>query len=256
MVRDETSLKTLANRPRVLALTSEPPWPLNSGGHIRTFHLLSALARQTELRVICPVQPQQLEALGALRERGLQVIGPTVGERTRMGEARRLFAATYRNEPYVMYRRHSWEPVERAIQREVSDFRPQIAYFDHLDSLVYQSVTTGIPAAVDLHNVYSLLVQRSAEEHRSQWRTAFLRREARLLDVMERQAVKDSALQFAVSAQEAAHFAAIGAKSVHVIPNGVDCAAVADLRQGAQTHRLCCSWVQCRGRQISMPPIS
>ena len=28
--------------PSVLAVTSELPWPLNTGGHLRTFHLLAA----------------------------------------------------------------------------------------------------------------------------------------------------------------------------------------------------------------------
>ena len=33
-----------AVRPSVLVITSELPWPLNTGGHLRTFHLMQALA--------------------------------------------------------------------------------------------------------------------------------------------------------------------------------------------------------------------
>ena len=219
-------------RPRVLAVTSEPPWPLNSGGHIRTFHLLLALSRETDLRVVCPIQPHQHETLGALRARGIEVIAAAVGARTKFAEAVRLLGSLRRSVPYVMYRRHAWTGVRRALHAEVRNFRPHVLYLDHLDSVIYRQAAPEIPAIIDLHNVYSLLARRSADEESSALKSMFLRREARLLDAMERRAARRGDLLFAVSPREARHFEALGAAAVHVIPNGVDCAAVADLPTG------------------------
>lgn len=217
---------------RVVAVTSEPPWPLNSGGHIRTFHILAALSRHTRLRVVCPVRPHEHGAIEALQAGGLDMVPCSVGERSTAGEAIRLLGSLSRREPYVMYRRHAWTAVRSAVESQVRAFDPDVLYLDHLDSLIYRTAAPRIPAAVDLHNVYSLLVQRAAHEERRKWRAAFLMREARLLDDVERLCARDADMLFTVSEQEAQHFRSLGARTVHVIPNGVDYGAVADLPTG------------------------
>lgn len=219
-------------RVRALAVTSEPPWPLNSGGRIRSFHMLKALAAGTDLRLVCPVQPHQREAVEPLRGRGFSMATPPVGPRTRAGEAGRLIGSLLRREPYVMYRRHAWADLSAVWRAEVHDHRPDVLYLDHLDGLLYRRYAPHVPAAIDLHNVYSLLARRTADEQPGRLKRAFLRREARLLDAIERRAARGCNALFAVSQQEASHFQSLGAKSVHVVPNGVDCAALADLPTG------------------------
>ena len=53
-------------RRRVLAITSQPPWPLDSGGHIRTFHLMRALAGRFDLRLVTPVERRDAPVLAPL----------------------------------------------------------------------------------------------------------------------------------------------------------------------------------------------
>ena len=225
----DTPLST-NRRPRVLAVTSEPPWPLNSGGHLRTFHLLSALRAAAELRLVCPVQPHQRDAVGPLRERGFGLIAVPVGPRTKLADACRLLEAAVRREPYVMYRRHDWSAVRRVWEAEVGRFRPDVVYLDHLDGFLFR--VPGVPAVLDLHNIYSLLARRTADEQTNPVKRAFLRREAALLDRVERRAVRACEAVCAVSATEVEHFRRLGARAVHVVPNGVDCAAFAGLPTG------------------------
>jgi glycosyltransferase involved in cell wall biosynthesis len=217
-------------RPRVLAVTSEPPWPLNSGGHLRSYHLLKALAAETDLRVVCPTQSDQAGDVRPLLDRGLCVHPVPVGRRTKLGEAGRVLGAMLRREPYVMYRRHAWPAVRRVWNDEVRTFRPDVQYLDHLDSFRYH--TSGIPAVLDLHNVYSLLAARTAMEQTSPLKKAFLIREAKRLMRVEGRAAKCCSSLCAVSSSEAATFRDAGARAVHVVPNGVDCAAFADLPTG------------------------
>ena len=51
-VLDEPRSRETPRRARVLAITSELPWPLNTGGHLRTFHLLRSLAQQFDVRLL------------------------------------------------------------------------------------------------------------------------------------------------------------------------------------------------------------
>lgn len=223
-------------RPSVLAITSEPPWPLNTGGHLRTYHLLKSLAAVTRLRLICPVQSHQRDALEPLRAAGIDVRGVEVRGRTAGGEARRVLGAVLRRQPYVMYRRHAWPAVATAWRHELASDPPDVLYLDHLDSFLYfdavSTSTNHCPAVIDLHNVYSLLVRRAADEQSGRIRKALLLRQAQHLTRMERAAVRACAAVLAVSDNEAEHFRVLGANAVHVVPNGTDCAAFDDLPLG------------------------
>jgi glycosyltransferase involved in cell wall biosynthesis len=225
----------------VLAITSEPPWPLTSGGHIRTFHLLKTIAASTRLRLVCPVQPDQRDSLDPIRAAGIDVRPALVDARRPQLELRRLVQGAVRREPYVMYRRHAWPEAAEVWQREIETARPDVLYFDHLDSFVYRSWTgraPSFPAVIDLHNIYSLLVRRTGSDQRSWLKRAFLLHQARLLERMERQAANACDAVLAVSETEVKHFRSLGATNVVTVPNGVDCAALEDLpagRTGAPT---------------------
>lgn len=221
-----------AGRPRLLAATSEVPWPLNSGGHIRSFHLMKALATATDFRLVCPVSPGQESGVEALRSAGINVRPAPVPSRSKWGEFKRLFGASVRREPYVMYRRHAWTEAFAVWRAECATNPPDVLYLDHLDALLYRGAAPNVPAVIDLHNVYSLLVRRTADEQSNVLKRAFLRAEACKLERIERRAARECQLVCAVSGAEAAHFRSLGAAQVHTIPNGVDCAAFADLPTG------------------------
>lgn len=221
-----------ATRPRVLAATSEPPWPLNSGGHIRSAYLMKALAAATDFRLVCPVPPGQESGVEALRGAGIDVRPATVPGRSKVGELKRLLGAAVRGEPYVMYRRHAWREALAVWAAELAANPPDVLYLDHLDALLYRGAAPGVPAVIDLHNVYSLLVRRTAEEQTNPLKRTFLRAEARKLDAIERRAARECRAVCAVSDAEAGHFRGLGASAVHTVPNGVDCAAFADLPAG------------------------
>lgn len=222
----------MITKPRVLAVTSEPPWPLNSGGHIRSFHLMKALAAATDFRLVCPVNPDQAASTAALEHAGIKVCPAPVPPRSKFAEAKRLLGAALRAEPYVMYRRHAWAEAARVWARELSAAPPDVLYLDHLDGFLYRAAAPRVPAVIDLHNVYSLLVRRTAEEQPSPLKRAFLQTEAKRLDRAERKCARDCDALLAVSDTEAAHFRGLGARAVHTVPNGVDCAALTDLPTG------------------------
>jgi glycosyltransferase involved in cell wall biosynthesis len=219
-------------RPYVLACTSELPWPLNTGGHLRTFHLLRALARRFRVHLVAPAEGDCADKVAALKEAGVEAEAVPVAPRSRWREALRAGLAAFRREPYVFYRRHDRLPVRRALRAAARRRRPDVLYLDHLDSFVYRPIVPGAPAVLDLHNVYSSLAARAADEQRSAATRLYLRREARLLRRAEAMAARGADAVLAVSADDAARLRGPGRPEPRVVPNGVDCAAYRHLPVG------------------------
>jgi len=224
-------------RASLLAVTSQLPWPLDSGGHLRTFHLLRSLSSHVHVRLVAGVPPGQEGGVQAVRDAGIAVIPAYVSERQPLREGVRLAKAFAAGEPYVFYRRHDRRAVRQALTGAIADARPDILYLDHLDSMLFSSLAGGSHIVADLHNVYSLLVERTAAEHRSMIASWYLRRESRLLDAVERKAARDADLVMTVSDTEAAHFQKLGARRTCVVPNGVDCPYYESLPLGRETPR-------------------
>lgn len=216
----------------ILAVTSELPWPLNSGGHLRTFYLLRYLARNHRVRLVTAVAEGQHGGIEELTDQGIEVHAARVGPRIAWREGLRAAAAAVRREPYVLYRRHDRKVVRSTVREELLREVPDVLYLDHLDSALFRTLGAHIPAVLDLHNVYSLLAGRTAAESGSPLRRLYLQHEARLLARIERRAAAEADGLFAVSEEEARYFAGLGGKNVRVVPNGVDCAAYADLPTG------------------------
>ena len=220
--------------PKLLAISSELPWPLNTGGHLRSFHVLKALATEFDVRLMIPMMENDPDGIEALAEKGIRAIPVPVPPRTKFGEAKRILGARIRGEAYAMYRRHARPEMLAAWQRELETDRPDLVHLDHLDSFLFHKATraANIPAVLDLHNVYSLILERMAEEANNPAKRFFLRGEAKRLAKIEQRACRSGTAILAVSEGEATHFRALGAEDVSVAPNGVDCAAFASLPTG------------------------
>jgi glycosyltransferase involved in cell wall biosynthesis len=221
-------------RPRsVLAVTSELPWPLDSGGHLRTFHLLASLATQFDVRLVTggAATASGLEALGRA---GIRVTSVEVPARQWPREAWRATRSAARRKAYVMYERHGHGEVARAIQAEFQRERPDLCYLDHLDSLVFAEQCSGVPTVIDLHNVYSQLLDRTARESYRGLMRMYLLREARLLAASEHRASRIATTVLASSRADCDHFESLGAKTTCLVPNGVDCRALRRLPVGRE----------------------
>jgi glycosyltransferase involved in cell wall biosynthesis len=218
--------------PSVLAITSQLPWPLNSGGHLRTFHLLRALSRRFRVRLVSGMLAGEEAGVEALRRMGIDVRPAVVGRRSGWKEGLRAASAAARGEPYVLYRRHDRRAVRAELRRQIAVEPPDLFYFDHLDSLVYDDLRGRTPAVIDLHNVYSTLVRRVADEGNPPWKRRYLRRESGLLARMERRAARVADAVLAVSEEECRYYRDLGARRAEVVPNGVDCDAFRTLPTG------------------------
>lgn len=227
-------------RPNLLAISSEPPWPLDSGGHLRTFHLLDALAAHMDVHLICPASESWIASNELPRDLACTIECVPVPDRTLLGEAGRVVSAQLSGQPYSMYRRHDWPALRRRWSNALEERRPRYVWLDHIDSFQYRPDTTGIRSrtVLDMHNVYSLILSRLADESANPFRRVVLMNEARRLARMERLACGEVDAVVAVSRREAEHFTGLGAKNVWTAPNGVNAAGISgsSSRPDAATH--------------------
>ena len=218
-------------KPKILAITSELPWPLNTGGHIRTYHILKSIAQNFDLTLVVPELPSDAPGVQQLQSVGVRVLNVKVGPRSAPAEAKRALVAALKSEPYVMYHRHNRAEVRRAIQMALQKTNYDAVYLDHLDPYAFHDLFPGQNIIVDLHNVYSLLAERVAEEHHG-IRRWYLHREARLLAKIEKEVATQASGLMTVSQEEQKDFTALGNSNVHLVANGVDCSSYFSLPLG------------------------
>src|SRR5258708_847663 len=225
----------MTDAPAIMAITSQLPWPLDRGGHLRSFHIMRSLARHFPLTLVTSLSSSDPVDLAPFLASGITLQSATT--RTNgsfLRELPQVLSSALAGEPYVCFRRHDRPAIRQAIRAELARVRPSLAYLDHLDSIVFADLLAGIPTIVDLHNVYSTLVRRTAAESTG-LRRSYLHRESRLLASMERRAAELADGLFAVSEEDRVHFAGLSETPVHLIPNGVDCAAYEDLPTGGRS---------------------
>lgn len=221
----------IVSRPSVLAVSSEMPWPLNTGGHIRSFHLLKSLAAEFDLRLVAGVGSLSDPGIARLTEEGIRICPVKLASRRPLGEMMRVAGAAAKSEPYVMFHRHNRRELRNEIRTQFEQQAPDLVYLDHLDPFAFRDWFPKSRIVCDLHNVYSKLAARVGSERR--WPvSAYLGREARLLAKMERLLAREASALMAVSAEEQSEFRELGAANAHLVPNGVDCTAFSDFPVG------------------------
>ena len=211
-------------QPKLLSITSEVPWPLNSGGHLRTYHMQHALGRNFDAELVYPHHDPK-PALP--HDANFQFSGFDVPPRSLVSEAYRVGLAQLKRRPYSMYFRHHRKGLKKRWSDLMRSSRPDIVWLDHIDSHLYLPESRdSTRVVIDLHNIYSLILRRLAEESQGVLRRSALDIEASRMEQVERNVCQTVDAVIAVSEEEGEHFRKLGAKRVHVAPNGVDCAGV------------------------------
>src|SRR5262249_41201981 len=144
-VRVQAASERAGGLARLLVISSELPWPFNTGGHIRTFHLLRALAREFDVRLVTVMEPKEADSVERLRRERIDVRAAIVGPRHLWREIPRVLGAALHREPYVLYRRHNRSALRRIVQQEISRERPDVVHLDHLDPFVFRPLFPHVP---------------------------------------------------------------------------------------------------------------
>lgn len=216
---------------RILLITETVPYPLDTGGRIKTWHTLQALASEHEIHchAFVRTERQRDTAAGPL-SRVCSSATLHLVPRNLPREVLHLARSFLLGLPLTVVRHYSGRVMEQ-IRAECSARRIELLYCDHLSTLEYGR-RLALPIVHDAHNVEHRIVQRvAAELPHTDPRRILLSREGWLLRRYEESAYKRCAMVFAVSEVDAETLASF-APTVPVVPVpiAVDAAALSPLQ--------------------------
>jgi glycosyltransferase involved in cell wall biosynthesis len=183
---------------RILLITETVPYPLDTGGRIKTWHTLRALARQHSVHCHAFVRDaaQRDAALGPLRAI-CESVELHVLPRRRAREIGYLARSVAKGIPYTVIRH--FDPAISA--RVIDACRTHLVdavYCDHLSMLEY-GIRTGLPIVHDAHNVEHRIVRRHSQHLGLDPRRLIFAREWRRLLAYETAMYGRASLIFSVS---------------------------------------------------------
>lgn len=148
----------------ILFLAPRVPWPLDTGGKIRTYHMLKGLARFHHVTVLAFWDTEvERQGAGALADLGaeIEIVPRSTELRARVLDAA-LGAAT--SMPYTM-RKYERAAMRARIREVQLRQRIDLVHCDHLHMAQYGPLLEA-PFAIDEHNIESLILRRYAEDAR------------------------------------------------------------------------------------------
>jgi len=214
----------MPNHERLLLVLPSIPIPANSGGALRSLHLVRALDRAFQITVVAPA-PQRLE--GELFRSMLR--GRLVAVPLSSGPARAWNHATsiWRGEP-IGYFRYATAELKRAILLLLKHGGFSAVHFDRLhtgrllSSIQRAARAEGLslPTVLDAHNVETELCRRLGEISSPLLKPVFGFQVSRLRK-LEEGTVSAADAVLTCSDRERLLLEAMGGRRVQVIPNGV-----------------------------------
>jgi glycosyltransferase involved in cell wall biosynthesis len=200
-------------------------WPLDTGGRLRTFHIVSELARRHRVTLVTTHRPDERpEALRARLAHCEAVVSfphaaPKQGS---AGFARAVAASWLSPLPVDLFK---WRvPALRAAVREaLAARRADLCIADFLYTTPNVPFDTGVPVLFFDHNVEHVIWRRLAAVERRLWRRAALALEWRKVRRAEARACRRARLTVAVSEADGGVLAAQApSATIRAIPTGVD----------------------------------
>lgn len=211
---------------KVAFVTAYPPYPLNTGGRIRTFHLLKRISQVHDLTLVTASATREDEAaLSALRESIPRITIRAARVPPRHGLLRRgLGAARSLTGPlpytWAAYAHRQFRANLRAALEERA--------FDvvHCDHTHIAHTLFGLPTpprVLNAHNIESVIVQRVAQHEASPWKKRLI--EWQYAKTLQAEANAHRLFDRSVVVSEvdrAALERMIPGVSISVVPNGVE----------------------------------
>jgi polysaccharide biosynthesis protein PslH len=214
---------------RLLFLTETIPFPLDSGGRIKTFNTLRMLAHEHQVHCHALVRDEaRLRYKSHLAVHCTQVT-LHYAPRSTIGEIRSAATGFARGLPFVIARQFHQTVMDRIVE-DARTRRFDAVYCDHLSMFEYAR-RLALPIMMDAHNVEFEIVRRHAITIGARPLRLVYEREWRSLRRYEMRAYPRCRLIFSVSDVDAESIRRLGgaANAVVALPISVDAATISVL---------------------------
>lgn len=212
---------TLMNRPHVIVLDEELPYPANTGKRIRTLNLLRRLAKDFAIELVVHDSEDARHA-NMIRDLGItvQVAPGRIPAKAGPAFVLNLARSMVTRDPYSVAS-HRTRAYERTVRGRLERGRPAIVHAEWTPYAQYWR-DGDPPLVVAAHNVESEVLERIARTHTSAAHRAFFGLQAKRMENFERHLFARAAHATAVSERDASQLRSWGCPDVEVVPNGVD----------------------------------
>lgn len=214
-------------RMRILWVKVGGLWPLDTGGHVRSFHIVAELARRHRVTLLTTHGPDDdPEGLAARLPQCEEVVSipGTIPSRTTARFALALLRSWFSPLPVDLWRCRV-PALRKEISRRVAAGGVDVCVEDYLAVTPNVALNGQVPRVLFAHNVEHMIWKRLGQVEPRMWRRVLLELEWRKMRRAEAQACARAGLTVAVSDVDRAILAACapGAR-VEAIPTGVDTA--------------------------------
>ena len=208
---------------KILFLAHLFPLPLDSGGKIKTYHTLKALAREHEVHLLAYVRlDDELRMLEPLQEMCASVELVRL-KRTGVQQAADLLTSLILGRSFIVSRDNRHE-MQAAFQRAVTAVNPDVVHVDHLQMAQFVQHDEPYKTVLDNHNVESAIIRRTAETDESLARRLYASLEWPKLQRYELKTCKESDIVLTVSDEDgnALRTMSPSLTNLRTVPIGVD----------------------------------
>jgi polysaccharide biosynthesis protein PslH len=225
---------------KIAFVTVRPPFPLNSGGRIRTFHLLKHVSQVHAVTLVTASETaEEARAAAALQEQVPRLTVRLAAVPPRGTTARRAIRALRSPVDRLPY---TWAAYRhprftRNLRRTLAEHPYDLVHCDHTQVAHAVLALRTPPRLLNAHNVDSLLLDRLAAVEPRAWRRALIRWQARKVRAAERRTYPAFDGCLAMSDVDAAHIRSLApGKAIWTIPNGVDLEWFEPVRTDGEPH--------------------
>lgn len=202
LVRQQSGTETGSDAMRILLLTESIPYPLDSGGRIKTYNTLRMLGAHHEVYLHAFIRDERQRVHEAALRAVCSGVTLHMLPRSVVREAGYACSAVVSGEPYTV-RRHFDAAVLASLKGDFERLRCDALYCDHL-SMVEYGRRLGVPTIIDAHNVeYQILRRYGSRLGRMSPVRLAVEREWRAVRTYEGRVYGAARLVFAVSDEDA-----------------------------------------------------
>lgn len=207
---------------RLLFLAPRLPFPMDTGGKIRTANLIKQIAKTCELHLACFSFQKEDYRLADEFSRG-QFSVTLIELQKPAGSINKAWKIISDDEPYSISKYNN-PAMKKTISDMVSGRKFDLVHVDHIHMAHYRCVFPDIPALVDEHNVEYRILERCVPVEKNWIMKNVYRQQAAKTKRFEKEFLDKFTACSAVSDDDARDLMALTNKaiSVHVVPNGVD----------------------------------
>lgn len=208
----------------ILFLTPYLPYPLDNGGLIRVFHLLTNVAKRHDVTLLCmePDNDKQREGVEVIQSKNIDIQLIPVA-RNQKKENKRLYQllSLFSKNTY-QYHQYFSKQMQTAISIQLESGQHDLVMVE-FSQMGYYDITSDIPKYVDQHNVEYEIMQRTYETEKSPLRKLLARSEWKKYRDHEIENCEKFDGCFTTSKRDAEILRQRSEHlRCHVIPNGVD----------------------------------